>query len=94
MSEIKKIEKTEAQWKKELSEDEYRILRLKETEVPFTGEYYKKFEDGTYKCAACGAKLFDSNHKFNERCGWPSFDESIPGAVIYTEDDSLGMKRV
>lgn len=89
-----KIVKTEEEWKKELSEEEYKILRKKATEAPFTGEYYKKFEDGTYKCAACGSMLFDSSHKFDSSCGWPSFDESIPDAVTYTEDNTLGMKRI
>ncbi len=89
-----KMTKTEEEWKKELTPDEYRILREKGTEVPFSGEYDTKFEDGMYVCAACGTQLFDSTHKYDSGCGWPAFDESIPGAVTYTEDNTLGMKRI
>src|SRR5258708_3122641 len=88
------IKKTEEEWKKELSPDEYRILREKGTEAPFTGEYDSKFDEGMYKCAGCGAELFSSEHKYNSQCGWPAFDQAIPGAVSFTEDNTLGMKRV
>ncbi len=89
-----KINKTEEEWKKELSPDEYRILRQKGTEIPFSGEYDKTFESGMYKCAACGAELFDSTHKYDSGCGWPAFDEAIPGTVEFHEDNTLGMSRV
>jgi peptide-methionine (R)-S-oxide reductase len=88
------IKKTEEEWKKELTPDEYRILREKGTEIPFSGEYDNFFQDGMYKCAGCGTELFDSKHKYNSGCGWPAFDESIPGAVTYTEDNAHGMRRV
>ena len=88
-----KIIKTEAEWQQELSEEQYRILREKGTERPFTGEYNLHFENGTYHCAGCNQKLFESNSKFDSHCGWPSFDESIKGTVDYVLDKSLGMKR-
>ena len=88
-----KIDKTEAEWQKELSEEQYRILRQKGTERPFTGEYNLKFDDGTYHCAGCKQKLFESNSKFDSQCGWPSFDESIKGTVEYVLDKTLGMVR-
>lgn len=87
------IQKSEAQWKKELGEVRYKILREKGTERPFTGEYNLTFEEGTYTCGACKHSLFESNSKFDSGCGWPSFDESIPGHVEYIKDKSHGMLR-
>lgn len=94
MEYMDKIEKTEEEWKRELTPEEYKILREKGTEAPFSGEYDKTFENGMYKCAGCGTELFDSSRKYDSGCGWPAFDESIPGAVTFTEDNTLGMKRV
>ena len=88
------ISKTEEEWKKELSPEEYKILREKGTEAPFSGEYDTFFENGMYKCAGCGAELFNSSHKYNSGCGWPAFDEALPDAVSMTEDNTLGMRRV
>ena len=88
-----KIDKTEAEWQKELSEEQYKILRQKGTERPFTGEYNLHFENGTYHCAGCNQKLFESNSKFDSHCGWPSFDESIKGTVEYVLDKTHGMMR-
>lgn len=85
---------TEQQWKEKLTDEEYYILRQKGTERAFTGKYWDVFEDGTYHCAGCGHKLFDSETKFDSHCGWPSFDKAIEGSVIYKEDLSFGMKRV
>jgi peptide-methionine (R)-S-oxide reductase len=87
------VEKTEAQWKEELGEDKYRILRQKGTESPHTGVYNLHYENGTYCCGACGEKLFDSNSKFDAHCGWPSFDQAIPGKVKNVLDKSHGMIR-
>ena len=67
------IEKTEEEWKQELSEEQYRVLRQKGTEAPNSGKYNLHFDEGEYKCAACKAKLFESNSKFESGCGWPSF---------------------
>ena len=88
-----KIEKSEAQWKEELTDEEYRILRKKGTEMPHTGQYNLHFENGTYKCAGCNQQLFESTSKFNAHCGWPSFDESIKGTVNYVVDKTHGMTR-
>jgi peptide-methionine (R)-S-oxide reductase len=87
------IEKTEAQWLDELGPERYRILRDKGTERPFTGKYNLTAEDGTYKCGACDTPLFKSDSKFDSGCGWPSFNESIEGAVEYIQDKTLGMIR-
>ena len=91
---MKKIIKTEKEWKKELSPEEYRVLREKGTEIPFSGKYDEFFEKGMYRCKACKAELFDSNRKYDTHCGWPSFDEALPGAVEFHEDNTLGMKRI
>jgi len=87
------IQKTEAEWRKELGDEKYRILREAGTERPHTGKYNIHFEDGTYKCGACNTSLFTSDSKFESSCGWPSFDEAIDGAVEYVRDTSLGMIR-
>lgn len=87
------VEKTEAQWKQELGEEKYQILRQKGTEHPHSGEYNLHFENGTYVCGACQEPLFESSSKFNAHCGWPSFDESIPGKVEYIKDHTHGMIR-
>lgn len=91
---MSEINKTEEEWKKELTPQEYKVLREKGTEAPFTGEYDHSFENGMYKCAACGAELFSSDRKYDSGCGWPAFDEALPNAVEFTEDNTLGMRRV
>ena len=88
-----KITKTEAEWRAQLSEEQYRVLREKGTERPFTGAYNLTFDEGTYKCAACNLNLFESSTKFDAHCGWPSFDQSIKGTVEYILDKSHGMLR-
>lgn len=88
-----KVTKTDAEWKAQLTSKQYDVLRNKDTEGPYTGEYDDFFEKGTYVCAACGNPLFTSNTKFDSHCGWPSFDQAIKGSVIYEEDNSLGMSR-
>ena len=87
------VQKSEEDWKKELSPEEYYVLRQKGTERPFTGEYDLHFENGDYHCKACGSKLFESGHKFQSGCGWPSFDEAVEGAIEYIRDTSHGMIR-
>ncbi len=87
------VEKTEQEWKSQLSPDEYRILRQKGTEYPHTGEFNLHFEKGSYHCKACNAKLFDSHNKFESGCGWPSFDQAVEGAIEYIRDTSHGMIR-
>jgi peptide-methionine (R)-S-oxide reductase len=88
-----KINKTEDEWRNELSEEQFRILRQKGTERPHTGVYNLHFEKGTYVCAGCHQKLFESDSKFDAHCGWPSFDKSIKGTVDYVLDKSHGMIR-
>ena len=88
-----KVQKTEEEWKTELGLEKYKILRQKGTEFPHTGQYNLHFEKGIYCCAGCGEPLFESSTKFNAHCGWPSFDQSIPGKVEYIKDTSHGMIR-
>jgi len=89
-----KIDKTEEQWKEELSPEQFDILRNKGTEYPNTGKYNLHFENGEYRCAGCGQTLFESGAKFESNCGWPSFDEAIEGKVEYEKDTSHGMIRI
>lgn len=89
-----KVIKTDEEWKKELTPEEYRILREKGTERAFTGKYWDHHELGTYICAACSTALFESNTKFDSGCGWPSYFEPIDkNNILYIEDKSHGMVR-
>jgi peptide-methionine (R)-S-oxide reductase len=91
----KKIQKTEEEWKKVLTPEQYRIAREKGTEAPFIGKYVENHKPGVYTCAACGSELFTSETKFDSDCGWPSFYDVIhKGNVNVQEDNSLGMKRL
>ena len=83
------IQKSEAQWKKELTPEQFEVLREKGTERPFSGKYVNTFEKGTYVCAACSNLLFYSDAKFHSDCGWPSFDKAIKGSVTYITDSSF-----
>jgi peptide-methionine (R)-S-oxide reductase len=96
-SEVNKYEvnKTDEQWRAELSAKEYAVLREAGTERPFVGEYTDEKTEGVYSCRACGAELFRSDTKFESHCGWPSFyDPADSDAVELIEDRSMGMKRV
>ncbi|WP_158209214.1 peptide-methionine (R)-S-oxide reductase MsrB [Myroides phaeus] len=84
---------TEEQWQQALTPEQYYVLRQKGTERPFTGEYNDLFEKGSYHCAGCNQKLFDSDTKFDSHCGWPSFDKAIKGSVEYIRDTTHGMIR-
>ncbi|MCF6476339.1 peptide-methionine (R)-S-oxide reductase MsrB [Nonomuraea sp. MG754425] len=89
-----KVVKSEAEWRSELSPEEFHILREAGTERPFTGEFVDTKTEGVYSCRACGAELFRSDTKFESHCGWPSFFEpSESDAVRLIEDSSLGMVR-
>ncbi len=91
---MEKVAKSETEWKEELSEEQYRVLREKGTERAFTGEYWDKHDNGAYLCAGCGAKLFDSEAKYDSGTGWPSFYKpAAPDAVAEESDDSMGMRR-
>ena len=88
------INRSEEEWKKILTSEQYAVLREKGTDRPFTGKYYMNKEKGMYKCAACGNELFSSDMKFDSDCGWPSFDKEIEGGKIKKiTDNSLGMVR-
>jgi len=90
-----KITKTEEEWRKELTPEQYHVLREKGTERPFTGEYEYTTTPGTYQCAACGQELFASESKFDSGCGWPSFYEpQAEEKIDEHEDNSFGMRRV
>lgn len=84
---------TEEEWRVRLSPEEFRVLREHGTERPWTGEYVDTKTPGVYHCRACGAELFRSEDKFDSHCGWPSFDDAIPGAVKELPDNTLGMRR-
>ena len=89
-----KIQKTNEEWKKILSDEEYRVLIEKGTEYPGTGEYNIHMKEGVYNCKGCDNPLFTSDQKFESNCGWPSFDNAIEGSVEYKNDYTLGMTRV
>ncbi len=80
--------------KKKLTEEEYKVLREKGTEAPFSGKLLHDDRDGMYKCKVCGQNLFSSESKFDSGTGWPSFDQALPGSVIETPDYTAGMQRV
>jgi peptide-methionine (R)-S-oxide reductase len=91
---MEKVEKTEEEWRKELTPEQYKILREAGTEPPFTGIYNDEKADGVYRCAACGLELFSSGTKFDSGTGWPSFwDPMEDDNVITRPDNSLMMRR-
>lgn len=90
-----KIEKSEAQWREQLSADQYHVCREKGTEPAFTGRYWDCKEDGVYHCVCCGSALFDSGTKFDSGTGWPSFWKPLEdGRVKTVRDESHGMVRI
>jgi peptide-methionine (R)-S-oxide reductase len=89
-----KIIKSDEEWRKQLTPEQYHILRQAGTERPFTGRYWDVRDDGTYVCAGCGQELFTADEKFDSHCGWPSFSDVKPGAVETREDRSHGMHRI
>lgn len=89
-----RIRKTDEEWRRELTEEQYRVTRRKGTEPAFTGEYWDNHAEGTYRCVCCGEPLFDSRTKFESGSGWPSFTQpAAPGAVETEADDSHFMRR-
>ena len=94
MDDKKKVEKSEEEWKKILTPEQYRVLRKKGTETPWSGEYVDTKEKGVYKCAACGAEIFSSETKFDAHCGWPSFYAPIDKDKVELKlDTSLFRER-
>jgi len=91
---VEKLSKTEAEWRSELTDEQYDVLRRKGTEPAFTGAYWDAKEKGVYRCAGCGQELFDADTKFDSGTGWPSFYEPMEDEVVETEDDrSFFMRR-
>lgn len=91
----RRVEKTDEEWKRNLSPETYRITRRHGTERPFSGEYCQAHAPGLYACACCGTELFESGGKFESRSGWPSFSRPVDENVIrYEEDHSHGMQRI
>ncbi len=95
MAKPEKIHRSEEEWRKILTPEQYRILREKGTERPFTGEYEYTTTGGVYKCAACGLELFTSDAKFDSGCGWPAFSDVLASDNVQTHEDlSFGMRRI
>jgi len=89
------MKKSNEEWEKELTPEQYAVCRQKGTERAFTGEYYDCKEDGVYRCSCCGNELFSSDTKFDSGTGWPSYFQPIDNDAIKTEaDDNYGMRRV
>lgn len=91
----RRVERTDAEWKQQLTDEQFYITRKKGTERPFTGEYCEAHDPGVYACICCGTPLFDSREKFESGTGWPSFTEPVKENVIkYESDNSYGMHRI
>jgi peptide-methionine (R)-S-oxide reductase len=91
---MEKVIRTEAEWRQQLTPEEYKVLRQAGTEAPWTGEYTDEKTVGVYRCRACGAELFRSDAKFESHCGWPSFYQPTEDdAVVLIKDRTLGMTR-
>ena len=92
---VDKVKKTDAEWKAVLAPEQYRVMRQKGTERPFTGEYWNNEREGQYRCSGCGTLLFESDTKFDAGCGWPSFYQPAgEGKIDEYADNTLGMRRV
>jgi peptide-methionine (R)-S-oxide reductase len=89
----RKIVRSDEEWQRELTAEQYKVLRKAATERPFTGEYNDYHEEGTYRCAGCGEPLFSSETKFDSGCGWPSFFAPVEGSVDTRSDSGLMMER-
>jgi len=85
---VDKVKKSDAEWKTQLTSEQYRVTRKKGTETPFTGEYWNTDAPGTYRCVCCGTLLFESDTKFDAGCGWPSFYGPVAGENLRTADDT------
>ena len=90
----KKVQKTEAEWRRQLTSEQFAVCREKATEPPFSGAYHDCKDEGVYQCVGCGSDLFDSGTKFDSRTGWPSFWAPVASENVRSEDDrSLMMRR-
>ena len=90
---MEKIEKSDAEWRKELTDEQFHICRQKGTERAFTGKYWDHHEKGMYRCACCGNELFSSDTKFDSGTGWPSFWAPVADENVATEEDNSFMMR-
>jgi peptide-methionine (R)-S-oxide reductase len=91
---LEKLKKSEEEWRRELTPEQFHVAREKGTEAPFTGEYWDTKESGTYRCVACGQPLFESDTKFDSGTGWPSFYQPADDDAVETaEDNSFLMRR-
>ena len=91
---VGKVDKSDEEWRRELTPEQFAVCRQKGTERAFSGAYYDHHEEGTYRCAACAAELFSSEAKFDSRTGWPSFFKPVETEAVATEEDaSHGMRR-
>jgi peptide-methionine (R)-S-oxide reductase len=91
---VSHVEKSEQEWREQLTPEQYHVLRQKGTEAPFSGEYDYTFEPGTYRCAGCGAELFESEAKYDSGCGWPAFHSPAAEDAVDEEVDAThGMVR-
>jgi peptide-methionine (R)-S-oxide reductase len=89
----KKVTKSDKEWKEILSKQQYNVLRKEGTEQAFTGEYWDTKDDGTYICAGCGNKLFESENKFDSGCGWPSYDQATDENAVETRADNSLLRQ-
>jgi peptide-methionine (R)-S-oxide reductase len=90
-----KVKKSEAEWRKQLTAEQFHVAREKGTERAFTGAYWDNHKEGLYRCIGCGEPLFSSDTKFDSGTGWPSFTEPMPGANVEMEEDTAyGMRRI
>ena len=90
---VDRVKKSEAEWKSQLTPEQYRVTRQKGTERPFTGEYWNTTADGTYKCIGCGTPLFESDTKFDAGCGWPSFSQAAVNENLRNQEDNSHFMR-
>ena len=90
---VDKVKKSDAEWKTQLTSEQYRVTRKKGTEAPFSGEYWNTEAPGTYRCVCCGTPLFESDTKFDAGCGWPSFYAPVVGENLSTVEDTSHLMR-
>jgi len=88
------VNKTDDEWRGELSEERFAVLRRAATEAPFSGSLLHVDDQGVFTCGGCGQRLFTSDQKFDSGCGWPSFDACEPGSILEREDNSLWQRRI